>query len=122
VPGFPQATLNDAAHHAMRLIGVVEESWLAHGDFDTSHIFDIGEMRGMPLFYDLVHYHMHDRERLPFTTLGWLMEGYRDVSALPGDIERQLSAMSLLIATRALYLGLHFGPDSQIVTTARRAI
>ena len=49
-------------------------AWLAHGDFDATHIFqqdgcftgliDFGEVRGAESWYDLAHFALHDGERL----------------------------------------------------------
>jgi aminoglycoside phosphotransferase (APT) family kinase protein len=132
VPAVSRTALIDAAGLAMRIVGDATQARLAHGDFDTSHIFvadgeyagviDFGEIRGTPPFYDLGHHRMHDRERLPYATSGWLLEGYRDIAPLPDDIEHRLSALSLLIAVRALERGLRHSSDSRIVWSARRAI
>ena len=132
VPGIQFDRIVAALDDAIALLGSNAPARLAHGDFDTSHIFvqedqysgiiDFGEIRGMPWFYDLAHHRMHDRERLPFSTLKWLIQGYRDITSVPVDIDDQLSAMSLLIATRALQRGLRHAKDGQIIRTARRAI
>ena len=132
IPGIDPARLRQGLLAAIESTRGDKNSRLAHGDFDTSHIFihegcysgiiDFGEIRGMPFYYDLAHHRMHDRERLPYSTLNWLIEGYREIRSLPADIEQRLSAMSLLIATRALYRGLQRASDSQIIRTARRAI
>src|SRR5262249_44147250 len=47
-----------------------EQAWLAHGDFDATHIYqehgcytgiiDFGEIRGSNPFYDLGHFQMYD--------------------------------------------------------------
>ncbi|MGE3594992.1 MAG: phosphotransferase family protein [Dehalococcoidia bacterium] len=89
-----------------------EQGWLAHGDFDATHIFqedgrysgiiDFGEIRGADRWYDLGHFRMHDGEILPVTALDWLLEGYGEaVDLLAGAYERICFA-SLLIAVRAL--------------------
>ncbi len=132
IPDVPASQLRTAVNHACVILSGNRGSWLAHGDLDTSHIFvedrtysgmiDFGEIRGMPPFYDLGHHRMHDRERLPYSTLGWLLDGYREISTLPKDVHIQISAWSLLIAARALVRGIERGTDSQIVRTARRAI
>ena len=89
-----------------------EQAWLAHGDFDVTHIYqqqgyytgiiDFGEIRGGNLFYDLGHFRLHDGETLLNLVLPYLVEGYKEVIALPSDYELRISFSSLLIAIRAL--------------------
>lgn len=88
------------------------QAWLAHGDFDATHIYqeggrytgiiDFGEIRGADAFYDLGHFRMHDGEKLPALLLPWLIEGYRQGIDLPPDYEQRVAFASLLIAVRAL--------------------
>ncbi len=109
-----------------------EPSFLAHGDFDTSHVFvdasgyagiiDFGEIRGAPRAYDLAHHQMHDRERLPYATLPHVLAGYEDISPLPADLPGQLRVLNLLIACRALSRGLLRDPASMIVGTSLASI
>lgn len=109
-----------------------DRAYLAHGDFDASHIYadageytgiiDFGEIRGAPRLYDLAHHHMHDGERLPYATTPWLIEGYRQVTPLPDDYRPRIRYLSLLIALRALARGVARAPDSQIVRTAVTAL
>jgi Ser/Thr protein kinase RdoA (MazF antagonist) len=90
----------------------VEQAWLAHGDFDLSHIYqrdgrytgiiDFGEIRGAHRLYDLAHFNLHDGETLPRTVLPFLLQGYDDVAQLPPDYERRINLLSLLIGVRAL--------------------
>ncbi len=90
----------------------VEKAWLAHGDFDATHIYqehgcytgiiDFGEIRGGDHFYDLGHFQMHDGETLPARVLPYLLEGYREVVQLPQDYEQRIYFSSLLIAIRTL--------------------
>ena len=87
-----------------------EQAKLAHGDFDVTHIYqqqghytgiiDFGEIRGANLFYDLGHFRIHDGEKLPNLVLPYLIEGYKEVAALPLDYELRISFSSLLIAIR----------------------
>lgn len=87
-------------------------SRLAHGDFDTTHIYqqdgqytgiiDFGEIRGTDQWYDLAHFRVHDGERLPAGLLPWLLEGYRAEVEIPDDIEERLALLGLIIAVRAL--------------------
>ena len=89
-----------------------DRAWLAHGDFDVTHIYqengrytgiiDFGEIRGAPRWYDLGHFRLHDGETLPALVLPWLSEGYRTVTLLPDDCERRIGFTALLIAIRAL--------------------
>ena len=132
VPGIQFDRIVAALDEAIALLSSEKTARLAHGDFDTSHIFvqedqysgiiDFGEVRGAPWFYDLAHHRMHDRERLPFSTLSWLIEGYEQITPLPDDFHVQLSSMTLLIAARSLHRGHQQSPDSQIVQTARHAL
>lgn len=98
-----------------------DTAWLAHGDFDATHIYqengrytgiiDFGEMRGATHWYDLGHFRMHDGETLPALVLPWLLEGYRIVTPLPDD-EQRISFTALLIAVRALARLLIKNPQS----------
>lgn len=88
-----------------------EQGWLAHGDFDVTHIFqqdgrytgiiDWGEMRGASRWYDLGHFRMHDGERQSML-LSHLLAGYATVSPLPADYWKRICFASLLIAVRAV--------------------
>jgi len=90
----------------------VEQAWLAHGDFDATHIYqehgcytgiiDFGEIRGGDHFYDLGHFQMHDGETLPARVLPYLLGGYREVVQLQQDYEQRIYFSSLLIAIRTL--------------------
>jgi phosphotransferase family enzyme len=89
-----------------------DRAWLAHGDFDVTHIYqsggrysgiiDFGEIRGAADDYDLGHFRMHDGETLPGYALPFLLEGYCEVRQLPADYERHIAFVSLLIAIRSL--------------------
>ncbi len=89
-----------------------EQAWLAHGDFAVTHIYqqqghytgiiDFGEIRGGNLFYDLGHFRLHDGETLPNLVLPYLVEGYKEVIALPLDYKQRISFSSLLITIRML--------------------
>ncbi|MDP9374013.1 MAG: aminoglycoside phosphotransferase family protein [Chloroflexota bacterium] len=97
-----------------------ERAWLAHGDFDATHIFerdgrysgiiDFGEIRGGDRWYDLGHFRMHDGETLPVLALPWLLEGYGAVAPLPADHPGRIAFASLLIAIRALARALRKRP------------
>jgi hypothetical protein len=102
LPGAGKAHLKAAACTAIQSSNGPGEARLAHGDFDTSHIFvhesrysgiiDFGEIRRMLLAYDLAHHLMHDREWMPYSTIDWLIEGYRDVRPLPADVDARIAA------------------------------
>lgn len=89
-----------------------EQAWLAHGDFDLTHIYqsagdysgiiDFGEIRGTDRWYDLGHFRLHDGERVAQPLLPWLLAGYRSVGRLPDDAERRIAFASLLIGIRTL--------------------
>ncbi len=89
-----------------------EHAWLAHGDFDVTHIFqsagrytgiiDFGEIRGADTLYDLGHFRAHDGETLPALALPDLLAGYAEVAPLPDDADKRLQLASLLIMLRAL--------------------
>lgn len=99
-----------------------EQAWLAHGDFDATHIYhdqgrytgiiDFGEIRGTHSLYDLGHFRMYDSETLPNLMLPYLIEGYREVTSLPPDYEQKVSFYSLLIATRTLARALEKRPET----------
>lgn len=90
----------------------VPHGFLAHGDFDVSHIFvaqghysgiiDLGEMRGADPLYDLAHFALHEGERLPAGLLAPLLEGYAAERALPADYPERPALLQLLIGTHAL--------------------
>ncbi len=89
-----------------------EQAWLAHGDFDATHIYqengrysgiiDFGEIRGTDAFYDLGHFRMYDGETLHSLVFPYLIEGYKEVASLPSDYEQRVCLSSLLIAVRTL--------------------
>jgi aminoglycoside phosphotransferase (APT) family kinase protein len=75
---------------------------LAHGDFDTSHIFalngsytgiiDFGEIRGAEPTFDLGHVALHAPDALPF-----ILQGYASVTPLPADASRRIAASAIRI-------------------------
>lgn len=105
---------------------------LAHGDFDTTHIFhtgdgytgliDFGEIRGTEPLFDLGHFHLYDRDaRLPA-----LLDGYQRVQPLPADHGRAIQRSAVLLALRQLcrWLGPPNGRplDHPAVTNRARRI
>jgi aminoglycoside phosphotransferase (APT) family kinase protein len=112
-----------------------EQAWLAHGDFDVSHIYqhegrysgiiDFGEIRGAHRLYDLGHFYLHDGETLPHPLLPALLEGYGDVFPLPPDRERRIALVGLLIGVRALARNVRRPPNAyqrHLSTAIRRAV
>ena len=109
-----------------------EQAWLAHGDFDITHIYqqqghytgiiDFGEIRGADLFYDLGHFRMHDGETLPNLVLPYLIEGYKEVIALPSNYELRISFSSLLIAIRKLAYVTQKYPDRPLLNNDLQAM
>ncbi len=89
-----------------------EQAWLAHGDFDVTHIYqeqgrytgiiDFGEIRGANALYDLGHFRLHDGETLPARVFPYLLAGYAEITALPADCEQRIAFSSLLIGIRTL--------------------
>jgi aminoglycoside phosphotransferase (APT) family kinase protein len=75
---------------------------LAHGDFDTSHIFaldgrysgiiDFGETRGAEPTYDLGHLALHAPAALPF-----ILQGYAPVTPLAQHASLQIAASAIRI-------------------------
>ncbi|MFL5694355.1 MAG: phosphotransferase family protein [Ktedonobacteraceae bacterium] len=100
----------------------VEQGQLAHGDFDTTHVYqehgrytgiiDFGELRGANQYYDLGHFHMSDGEMLPHRILPGLLRGYREAASLPSDYEQHIYFTSVLINVRALARSLQKRPPT----------
>ena len=84
-----------------------EPAYLAHGDFDTTHIYhqsghytgmiDFGEIRGADQLYDLGHFLIADADLLPD-----LLAGYADVVALPADHMRRIRLSGMMTVLRRL--------------------
>jgi aminoglycoside phosphotransferase (APT) family kinase protein len=101
----------------------IEQAFLAHGDFDTTHIYhnnghytgiiDFGEIRGANRLYDLGHFHMRDGEYLPHLLLPTLLSGYAEVTPLPSNYEQNIPFISILINVRALARSLQKRPMNQ---------
>jgi aminoglycoside phosphotransferase (APT) family kinase protein len=91
-----------------------ESGYLAHGDFDVSHVYadanrsslsgiiDFGEMRGADRFYDLGHLLLHDGE-------GDRPSLFPDT--LAGDVMEQIRLQAIVIGTRALAIQLGRAPS-----------
>src|SRR5579859_3703046 len=100
-----------------------KQACLAHGDFDTTHIFqenrrytgiiDFGEMRGTNRWYDLGHFHMRDGEYISYILLAMLVHGYSEIMSLPANYEQSIRFVSILINVRALVRSLQKRPPDR---------
>ncbi len=98
----------------------VEQASLAHGDLDTSHIYqeggrytgiiDFGEIRGTDLWYDLGHFHLQAGQQLLPGLESALVDGYRETVSLGTGYEHHIRFASLLISVRALARSLQKRP------------
>jgi Ser/Thr protein kinase RdoA (MazF antagonist) len=87
-------------------------AWLAHGDFDTTAIFqadgrytgliDFGEIRGTEPLFDLGHCLLHDQEPRPIPLLDDLLGGYGEVVALPDGYQELVHRSAVLLGLRQL--------------------
>ncbi|GAA5035830.1 aminoglycoside phosphotransferase family protein [Actinopolymorpha pittospori] len=86
---------------------------VAHGDFDTSHIFqsralytgliDFGEIRGTDYTFDFATLILSSDEHHPASQIRRHVEaGYSEIRALPEDHERRLYLACILSATHRL--------------------
>lgn len=101
----------------------VKQSNLAHGDLDTTHIYqhdgqysgiiDFGEIRGASCWYDLAHFHMRDGEQLSTSLLPELLRGYEEVIQLPADYAQRICFTSILINVRTLARSLQKRPPDR---------
>jgi len=113
-------------------VSQADRATLAHGDFDTTHIFqmddhytgiiDFGEIRGTGPWYDPGHFHLHDGERLRFRALAPLLQGYGEVSPLPEDVISHVRLSALLIGVRALVRNLRKRPPGAYTTYLAKRI
>lgn len=96
---------------------------LAHGDFDTTHIYvdpedgtltgviDLGELRGADPLYDLGHLLLHDGEVGRPKLFPHILDGYAEIAPLPDDAMAQIRLQALVIGTRALSIQLRRPPS-----------
>lgn len=80
-------------------------AWLAHGDFDLTHVFaaddvytgmiDFGEIRGTYALYDIGHFAIAQEALVPA-----LLAGYGEVVALPADCHERIDRSMVLVAAR----------------------
>jgi len=85
---------------------------LAHGDFDTTHIFqvdgeytgliDFGEIRGTEPLFDVGHFHLWEHERTPVPLLDDLLAGYGEVDPLPAGHQELVRRSATLLGLRQL--------------------
>jgi aminoglycoside phosphotransferase (APT) family kinase protein len=118
------------AYYASFLDG--EQGYLAHGDFDTTHIFqengryagiiDFGEIRGTNRWYDLGHFHMRDGEWISYSLLPVLVGGYSEVTSLPSNYEQAIRFASILINVRALVRSLQKRPPNRFTQHQVKAL
>jgi len=106
---FSRREIRDLERLVMEAVsdGATAVPRLAHGDFDTTHIFqrdgrftgliDFGEVRGAESWYDLAHFALHDGEHLRARGLVHLEEGYAEVAPLPEQLteRRRRSAVQI---------------------------
>jgi aminoglycoside phosphotransferase (APT) family kinase protein len=103
---------------------------LAHGDFDTTHIFqvdgdysgliDFGEIRGAEPLFDLGHFCLWEHQRTPVPLVDALLAGYGEVAALPAGHKELVGRSATLLGLRQLVRWLgpprSLGPDHPAVT------
>jgi Ser/Thr protein kinase RdoA (MazF antagonist) len=103
---------------------------LAHGDFDTTAIFqvdgdysgliDLGEIRGTEPLFDLGHFHLWEHQRSPLPLWEALVAGYGEVAALPAGYQELVGRSATLLGLRQLARWLrpprHLGPGHPAVT------
>jgi aminoglycoside phosphotransferase (APT) family kinase protein len=90
----------------------IEQGYLAHGDLDTTHIFqeqgsytgiiDFGEVRSTGRWYDLAHFRIRDGAFPSYRLFQALERGYAEIMPFPPEYEQYLRFTSVLINLRAL--------------------
>lgn len=103
----------------------VDEGRLAHGDFDSTHIYqedgkytgiiDFGEIRGADSWYDTGHFHLRDGEETSGGLEAALMRGYGEVVKLPEDWTERVRFAGVLINVRALARAMGKGGSGRYV-------
>ena len=88
------------------------QAYLAHGDFDLTHIFyedsqysgiiDFGEIRGMCPLYDLGHFKLQARNQDSICGLEHVLQGYREVTPIGEKELMEIDLLSLYIGIRTL--------------------
>ena len=102
-----------------------EQGYLAHGDFDTTHVFqdhgrytgiiDFGEVRGTGRWYDPAHFRIRDGALPPYQLFPALERGYAEITPLTPSYEQQLRFTSVLINMRALSRAFQTRPPDQYI-------
>ncbi len=122
------------AHESRRLEQVLarydglldqERAYLAHGDFDSTHIFqdrgrytgiiDFGEIRGTNRWYDLAHFRIRDGARPAYSLFSALEQGYAEVMPIPTNYEQHLRYTSVVINIRALTRAFQTRPPDEYI-------
>lgn len=103
----------------------LDQGYLAHGDFDSTHIFqdrgrysgiiDFGEVRGGGCWYDLAHFRIRDGARPPFQLFPALERGYSEITPFPPAYEQHLRFTSVLLNLRALSRAFQTRPPDQYI-------
>lgn len=80
-----------------------DKAYLAHGDFDLTHIYsdgknytgiiDFGDIRGRSQYHDLAHFRYYSGNYLEM-----LIDGYQSVTDLGDDYEKRIKIEGLIIA------------------------
>lgn len=108
--------------------------WLAHGDFDASHVYvdpqrailtgiiDLGELRAADRWYDLGHLLLHDGESSRPALFPGVLSGYAEISPLPDDATERIRTLAIVIGTRALAIQLGRPPSAYRAWLARRLV
>ena len=134
-----EAALSHTQVTTLRAIVAEHDAWLdtpqaclAHGDFDTTHIFhehgrytgiiDFGEIRGTDPYYDLGHFLVHDGERLPQMLFPALLTGYAEFAPHAEPMLPQIRFTRMLIAVRKLALLLPRGYTGALIDLCHAAI
>lgn len=113
--------LDGTLHEAMRAWSdLPDRGWssLAHGDFDTTHMYadpethtytgiiDFGEIRGADPLYDLGHLWIHAADAFETEIFDHVLAGYRERGGLPDNWRNGIRLQAIAIATRALAIQL----------------
>ena len=90
-----------------RVLLEYKKGYLAHGDFDISHIFalngkfsgiiDFGDIRSTSIYHDLAHFYTYSRQHFPK-----LVQGYREVTKLDSDFEERIRIEAMVMAVGKL--------------------
>lgn len=90
------------------LIGVKNRGYLAHGDFDPTHIYyadgkylgiiDWGDIRSTSIYHDLGHFDIFSGGDLDY-----LLKGYQKITKLPSDFWKRIILEGFLISVGKLW-------------------